>query len=559
MLTNLLALIGLAAVPALLAVYLLRNRVKRLSVSSLMLWTERTRIVQGGGRLQRNRLPLLFFLELLILLLLVLAAAAPRILSSRGTIPLTVILDDSASMSAVGPDGKSAAERVLQQLPGLLRKGRFGPVRFMLAGTEPRWLGPEAEQQLRQGRLPQDWTTRAASCDLDQALLLARSESAPGKKILFLGDTRPSTEPTGGELRWISAGLPLSNAGFIHAARSGARCLVELQGNGPVELSLDLGGQTRTETIQLEPGIPQRRIYALADPDARFEAWLPDDPLSMDNHVILLPKPPRRVGTRLSIADPDLHELMARTVAASGLDDSGTADCDLLITDAVGTDAAENASTWFLHLHRITDGTPFTGPFVMDRRSPLLDGISFEGLVWSAADNAPLPGMPVVAAGNIPLLTRTEDLAGRPHFHLQIDPSLSTLPDSPAWPSLVWNLMEMRAAEKPGFREVNLRSGMIPEFVGSAEWSGILQPGLIEMVENGQTYEAAFNFLDAGESDLRVCGSGDDGDWNDPETLERHYVDLAPLIILVGLALLALHQWLVRREDAAIAGRAHGI
>ena len=45
MLTNLLALIGLAAVPALLAVYLLRNRVKRLSVSSLMLWTERTRMV----------------------------------------------------------------------------------------------------------------------------------------------------------------------------------------------------------------------------------------------------------------------------------------------------------------------------------------------------------------------------------------------------------------------------------------------------------------------------------------------------------------------------------
>ena len=98
-----LALLGLAGVPALVVIYLMHNRFRRLPVSSLLLWQDQRRIRQGGSRVQRLRTPLLFFLELLVLLLLTAAAVGPRRLVQRAYRPLTVVVDDSASMSAASP------------------------------------------------------------------------------------------------------------------------------------------------------------------------------------------------------------------------------------------------------------------------------------------------------------------------------------------------------------------------------------------------------------------------------------------------------------------------
>src|ERR1035438_638304 len=72
-----LALIALATVPALAAIYLLRNRFRRRQVSSLVLWRFHIQSKSGGAKIHRLQLPLLFFLELLALVLLVAAAAGP--------------------------------------------------------------------------------------------------------------------------------------------------------------------------------------------------------------------------------------------------------------------------------------------------------------------------------------------------------------------------------------------------------------------------------------------------------------------------------------------------
>jgi hypothetical protein len=58
-----LALFGLLGVPALLAVYLLRNRYRRVPVSSLMLWVDARRSREGGTRVRRLQTPLLLLLE----------------------------------------------------------------------------------------------------------------------------------------------------------------------------------------------------------------------------------------------------------------------------------------------------------------------------------------------------------------------------------------------------------------------------------------------------------------------------------------------------------------
>ena len=58
-----LALIALASLPALAAIYILRNRFRRRQVSSLLLWRFRVLSQEGGTRVNRIQLPLLFFLK----------------------------------------------------------------------------------------------------------------------------------------------------------------------------------------------------------------------------------------------------------------------------------------------------------------------------------------------------------------------------------------------------------------------------------------------------------------------------------------------------------------
>src|SRR5436190_23235041 len=107
--THPLALLGLLALPALTAIYLLRNRYRKQVVSSLLLWLEPNMPKEGGPRLDRLQTPLLFFLELLLLALLALAAAGPHLPAPQGGRPLVVVLDDSFSMLAGEPNSPRAA------------------------------------------------------------------------------------------------------------------------------------------------------------------------------------------------------------------------------------------------------------------------------------------------------------------------------------------------------------------------------------------------------------------------------------------------------------------
>ena len=62
------AFIALLAVPALIAIYWLRNQSRERRVSSLLLWLDERQMWEGGRRIHRLQTPLLFFLELLAIL-----------------------------------------------------------------------------------------------------------------------------------------------------------------------------------------------------------------------------------------------------------------------------------------------------------------------------------------------------------------------------------------------------------------------------------------------------------------------------------------------------------
>src|SRR5215470_17076747 len=143
-----LAFIGLAAVPALVGIYLLRNRFRRHVVSSLMLWLDTREAREGGRRLRRLQTPLLLMLELLAILLLVFAASDPQMRLTTGTRPLVVVLDDSFSMLAGGGDS-SPREWARKALAEELRRQNPYSTRLVLAGDRPQVLG-EASRSPRQ-------------------------------------------------------------------------------------------------------------------------------------------------------------------------------------------------------------------------------------------------------------------------------------------------------------------------------------------------------------------------------------------------------------------------
>ncbi|MFO0928275.1 MAG: DUF58 domain-containing protein [Gemmataceae bacterium] len=162
-----LAFVGLVGVPALLAIYLFRNRFRRRPVSSLMLWPAVRESRAGGRRLRAVQTPLLFLLELLAILLLVLAASEPHLRLRTSSRPLVVVLDDSYSMQAGGE--RSARTRAAEAFQSQVRSQPPYSIplcsRWRASGGTGRpgaigGRGGDAAGRVEMPRAPPGWTTR---------------------------------------------------------------------------------------------------------------------------------------------------------------------------------------------------------------------------------------------------------------------------------------------------------------------------------------------------------------------------------------------------------------
>jgi len=90
---------------------------------------------------------------------------------------------------------------------------------------------------------------------------------------------------------------------------------------------------------------------------------------------------------------------------------------------AIGAFRSEDADpdrpdTWVVRLLVEKEAEAFVGPFVLDRSHPLTEGLSLQGVVWGAGPGKSLPGLPVVLAGNVPLLTDAAYRDFDPDVHL---------------------------------------------------------------------------------------------------------------------------------------------
>jgi hypothetical protein len=193
-----LALIGLVAIPIIVAFYMLRLRRPSLPVSSTYLWQQLVRDVEANAPWQKLKRSLLLLLQLLLALLLAFVVARPFSERPAGLAPdLVLVIDASASMSAtdVFPDRLSAAKRLAQEQ--LAQVPSDGRVSVIAAGDTARVVANEATDRGRISQAIESVTPSTSASDLTDALKLANSlaKRARGAEVLVVTDDAFSVSP----------------------------------------------------------------------------------------------------------------------------------------------------------------------------------------------------------------------------------------------------------------------------------------------------------------------------------------------------------------------------
>jgi aerotolerance regulator-like protein len=578
-----LAFIGLIAVPALIAIYFLRSRAREQRVSSLLLWLHERQMWDGGQRVHRLQTPLLFFLELLAIILLVTAAAGPKLRAGEGGRPLVIVLDDSFSMLAGAQESpRSRAARALEMELG---SNRYEPVRFVLAGETPQVLGEGiAVEELLRG-----WKCAAPAARMEEAIALAFELGRSRARVLAVTDHPPSDAISDSRLQWWAFGSSRPNVAFVNAARTTRdnedRVLLEIANLSTSSISTTLttesislsgttnsqpaiaSGNSNPQSISLGANETRRLVLTFKSGTPALRARLSGDALDVDNEIVLLPENEKLVRVDLRLRDAALRAVIERALQSMPGVMRATDRPELVIADA--EPKIEDQETWTLQIISEKDAASFLGPFVVDRAHPLSEGLSLGGVVWGSGRGEQLPGSPIITAGNIPLLSDLERL-GRHELRLRLRPDLSTLQETPNWPVLIWNLINWRALSAPGLERTNLRLGSdatlrVPAGVESvkvtdpvrrtielparekavtikAETIGVYR---IEANQNG--YSFAANALQREESDLTGAASGRWGDWANATEFQWEYRNIGWLLLLLAMAVLAIHAWLVAR------------
>jgi len=611
MFLNPLGLIALLGVPAVLALHYFRRRFEPRTVSALFLWESRSTTTLSGRRRDQLLTSRSFWTELLLALLIALAIAGPRSCGGLGARHLVVVLDTSASMStrADGPQHASFAEEAAQRVADLIDALPGGSrVTLVASGARPTIISGPAT-------LPADALAELADYpelavagrhDLEPATSLALQLAGEGAVTLFTDRYLPERFPE--QVGIVALGRSTANVAIARASRlaqgkagpGSERVLVTIvnQSNDAslARLALDVEGlELAAKSVELAPR--ERRHFSFDVPAGTplLRASLDGDEFALDDSA-LLAKPPLRALSIDSSLDDVLEGRLGLTSGEPGaerldrllalIDDSvRTATPDvahLLFTDA----PAGGPRTWCLVLHESQGAVQhdsqgerldLVGPFLIERRHALLDGLILDGVVWSAGADVELPGMPLISAGNRPLLTEERD-ASRVLLHLNLDVAHSSLQRSPDWPILLDNLAELRRTELSGPERTSLATGESFRFRADAPGEYVLttptgsrelrsrgllivddlrEVGSYTLSRAGEVVaEFAVHFGDDAESDLTQL---DAGERKSTALLAEQRADASWVeMLLASLALgaLLLDWYFLRPKRAAAQGTA---
>jgi hypothetical protein len=198
-----------ALIPALALAYLVRERPRRVVVSSVLAF--RALRARRGRRFGGWPRPdWMFFIEMLILGLAMLAIAGPYV--TRKGNPIAVVLDDSAAMQAAAAPGRTRFDAARAALKDVLGREGPGEVSLYLIAPQPHRAGPpfasaaaaaDALEHLRPADSPSDQAALSG-------LLGGLASDARLRRVIYVGE-RPLAAPVPPRIEAFAVGDPLPN------------------------------------------------------------------------------------------------------------------------------------------------------------------------------------------------------------------------------------------------------------------------------------------------------------------------------------------------------------
>ena len=538
-------LLAAAAVPAVLLLHRLRRRLVERRVAALFLFAPE-RLAEDAGR---TLSPLLrtasLWLELAGAALLALLVAGPRLGDASPPPHLVVVLDDTASMGAKGP-GRSTWDAARAYVEGRVRALDADGVVTLLATARPPQAiaGPRAPVRDALAALAAHRPLRVAT-DPGPALDLAVELAGPADEVLFVTDVADPSVPDRVEV--AAFGTAAENAALASARRFDAGAdetvAVDVLAFSRLPLATTVAvaagppGAERElarRAVTLDPGRPQRLTLSVPKSDLPLRVSLTPDALTIDDEAVLLPEHVRLLSYAVdeSLAKAPLGiDRLATTMPGVVRRPAGEA--SLVFSSVEGE--TRPGTTRVVVAAPAGERDDWLGPFLLDRAHALTEGLTLDGVVWSAG-RGPMEGRGLAFAGSQTLLSE-ETGGGRTVVRLDLDPARSTLAASADWPILLSNVVERARAALPGPAAVNLRVGQelryrtteaAPEggarlrlvapsgAVQTSREEGTLvfepaEPGVHRLVEGpGEGREVArvaVAFVDGAESDLLARGS----------------------------------------------------
>ena len=563
------------ALPALVSIYFLHHRYKQRKVSSLMLWTRGRQLSSGGRTFKRFSFPWIFLLELLILSLLVAAGLAWSFSVRRPLQRIAVVLDNSVSMQARRPNGRSVRDEALRSLGKLLSDPGLVVARTVIAGSEMIPLEAATTGDML-ALVRERWDCTSHASDLSKALTTLK-RTHPEADLVVVTDHPPPTETpvTAGTL-WLACGDAADNLAIINAVRNPgsathSRVLVEVANYSPSAKAAEVHWKVDDKTVHSEKRnlsagetaiLEQRLPYPSDDMVVTIAE---NDALDADNAVRLVAPPPRDLRIMLAFSDRSLEETIVKSVKATASAYVVTRNPELFITDKPVP--AQNTAPAVLRIIKSPQMLACTGPFVVDPSHPLTDGVSFDSLVWAASTNTVLSGNALVSAGNTPLLAIDQPARDKTVVCMQLDLARSNIHLTPAWPILFWNLVNWRLASRSGFTYPNYHGGMPFQLTAQPGETVVVScpdgstqeytprgdrilvrshaPGIYTARTGNRVTRAALNLLAPAESDLRNNRTERRGSLSTDPAITESRGSSAPWLALAALVLLFVHHRLI--------------